>query len=208
MTRVVKEPEERRNELIDIAEALFIEKGYEHTTVEEIIKKAKIAKGTFYYYFKSKSEILDAVLDRYINEISEFMLDIQLVEELNAVEKMIKIFRYFSQYRNNRHRFIGYIHEERNAHLHLKVEKKFVPVFVHSFASIVKQGVEEGLFCTNYPVEAALAVLTLGVQFGNSPDSYFNANNAERNTEAFLDIFERVLGAEPGIFLKIEGGST
>ncbi|KYK36355.1 MAG: helix-turn-helix transcriptional regulator [Theionarchaea archaeon] len=58
MIRVTKEPEERQNELINIAEALFMEKGYDLTTVEEIVRKAKIAKGTFYYYFKFKSDIL------------------------------------------------------------------------------------------------------------------------------------------------------
>ena len=47
--RITKNPEERRKELIDIAERLFIKKGYEQTAVSDIVKKAKVAQGTFYY---------------------------------------------------------------------------------------------------------------------------------------------------------------
>ena len=46
MIRVVKDPEERREQLLDVAEKLIIKKGYEHTTVSDIVKKAKVAQGT------------------------------------------------------------------------------------------------------------------------------------------------------------------
>lgn len=200
--RVVKEPEERRNELIDTAEALFIEKGYDNTTVEEIVRKTEVAKGTFYHYFKSKNEILDAMLNRYIEEINESMSNIASKEGINAVEKIVRVFRFFGEYRNNRERFIGYIHEERNAHLHLMIENKFIPVFIHPFADMVEQGIQQGLFNTKYPREAALAVLTLGVQFGNTHKNYFSAKEVERNVEAFIDILERIVGAEPMTFLR------
>jgi len=201
MTRIVKEPEERRNELIYIAEALFIEKGYEYTTVEEIVTKAQVAKGTFYHYFKSKSDLLDALLDQYIEEIKEFMENTALMEGVDAVEKIVRIFRFFGEYRNNHDRFISYLHEERNAHLHLKVEKKFVPVFVHPFADILEQGIKQGLFSIKYPTEAALAVVTLSVEFGTTHQFYMDVG-IERTVEAALDIFERIVGAKPGTFLN------
>ncbi len=200
--RVVKEPEERRNELIDTAEALFIEKGYDNTTVEEIVRKTEVAKGTFYHYFKSKNEILDAMLNRYIEEINESMSNIASEEGINAVEKIVRVFRFFGEYRNNRERFIGYIHEERNAHLHLMIENKFIPVFIHPFADMVEQGIQQGLFNTKYPREAALAVLTLGVQFGNTHENYYSTKEVERNVEAFIDILERIVGAESMTFLR------
>jgi AcrR family transcriptional regulator len=200
--RVVKEPEERRNELIDTAEALFIEKGYDNTTVEEIVKKTEVAKGTFYHYFKSKNEILDAMLNRYTEEINESMSNIASKEGINAVEKIVRVFRFFGEYRNNRERFIGYIHEERNAHLHLMIENKFIPVFIHPFADMVEQGIQQGLFNTKYPREAALAVLTLGVQFGNTHENYYSTKEVERNVEAFIDILERIVGAESMTFLR------
>ncbi|MGD2247230.1 MAG: TetR/AcrR family transcriptional regulator [Candidatus Methanofastidiosia archaeon] len=202
MTRIVKNPEERRNELIDIAETLFIEKGYKDTTVEDIITKAQVAKGTFYYYFKSKNNILDAVIDQYIKEIGTFMKDIVLTDGVNAIEKIRNILKFFAEYNNNHNKFFGYIHEEKNAHLHVKIEKKFVPVFVHSFADIIEEGVQQGVFNTLYPTEAALAFLSLAVQFGNTHQKYINMDDNKR-VEAALDIIERILGAKPGILLNV-----
>jgi AcrR family transcriptional regulator len=59
--RVTKDPEIRRKELMDVAEELFLENGYEETAVSDIVKKAGVAQGTFYYYFKSKETKLDAI---------------------------------------------------------------------------------------------------------------------------------------------------
>ena len=47
---------------------MFIEKGYENTSIDEIIAEAGIAKGTYYYYFESKEATLEAVIDMMIEE--------------------------------------------------------------------------------------------------------------------------------------------
>ena len=60
--------ERRRRELLRIAYRLFIEKGYENTSIDEIIAAAGIAKGTYYYYFPSKEATLEAVVDMMMNE--------------------------------------------------------------------------------------------------------------------------------------------
>ncbi|MGB6371054.1 MAG: TetR/AcrR family transcriptional regulator, partial [Atribacterota bacterium] len=60
MVRIIKKYDERRTEFLDTAQELFFTKGYEQTAVETIIKKMGLSKGTFYYYFKSKEDLLDA----------------------------------------------------------------------------------------------------------------------------------------------------
>jgi len=57
MTRIVKAPDVRRSELIACAQRLFYSKGYENTSVSDIVNEVGVAKGTFYYYFKSKQAI-------------------------------------------------------------------------------------------------------------------------------------------------------
>ena len=52
--RIVKEHDERRNEIITTAEEFFLTKGFNKTTVNDILKRIGIAKGTFYHYFVSK----------------------------------------------------------------------------------------------------------------------------------------------------------
>ena len=66
--RIVKEYEERRKEILERAERLFVTKGYTKTTVNDILKEIGIAKGTFYHYFKSKEEVMDEIIMRIIKE--------------------------------------------------------------------------------------------------------------------------------------------
>ena len=54
----------RREEILDAAEELFVTKGYEQATTVDIMQKVGIAKGTLYYHFTSKEEILDALIER------------------------------------------------------------------------------------------------------------------------------------------------
>lgn len=60
-----KSPEIRQNELMEAAQGLFIEKGFEGVAISEITDCAGVAKGTFYHYFSSKSEIMEALRERY-----------------------------------------------------------------------------------------------------------------------------------------------
>ena len=65
--RIIKK-EIRKKELLNIAYKLFMTKGYENTSVDEIIAEAKIAKGTYYYYFESKEATLEKVIEMMIEE--------------------------------------------------------------------------------------------------------------------------------------------
>lgn len=69
--RVRKDPEVRRKELMDAAMELFVSVGYDKTMVADIVKKAGVAKGTFFYYFPSKEEVLEGLFHRWAVEILE-----------------------------------------------------------------------------------------------------------------------------------------
>jgi AcrR family transcriptional regulator len=56
----------RREELMDAAQALFLEKGFAFTSVDEIVRAADVAKGTFYLHFRTKDEVLLALRERYV----------------------------------------------------------------------------------------------------------------------------------------------
>mgnify|MGYP001595102935 FL=1 len=63
--RIVKEAEERRKDILDAANELFFQKGFDGTSTNDIIEKVGIARGTLYYHFKSKEGIMDALIERY-----------------------------------------------------------------------------------------------------------------------------------------------
>ena len=66
--RIVKSADERKGEILDVAEQLFAEKGFDNASTNDIIKKIGIARGTLYHHFKSKEEILDAIVERMMND--------------------------------------------------------------------------------------------------------------------------------------------
>lgn len=63
--RETKDSEERRQEFVDVAEKLFKKNGIVDTTVNNIVKELDVAKGLFYYYFKSKDDVIDAISKKY-----------------------------------------------------------------------------------------------------------------------------------------------
>ena len=65
MSRITKEPEVRRQEILDTAMKLFYEKGYEKTSITDIAREMGVAQGLCYRYFSSKEMIFDSALDQY-----------------------------------------------------------------------------------------------------------------------------------------------
>jgi AcrR family transcriptional regulator len=209
--RVTKNPSERRNELIDIAEKLFIKKGYEYTAVSDIVNKAKVAQGTFYYYFKTKEEILDAITDRYITLTVEGMQKIADEQGPNAIDKLVNIFFFSSSFRHNRKSIMQYLHEDRNAHLHHKFEKKIPSGTVGPLSKIIQQGIDEGFFNTRYPIEAAYAFIGVTAMVLKGFDSS-NHQSKEfiKKLSATFDFLERIFGSKKGLIFhsyqeKIKG---
>ena len=202
--RITKNPEERRKEIIKIAEQLFIKKGYEQTSVSHIVKKIGVAQGTYYYYFKSKEEVLDAIIDRYIYITVKEMEKIAKEKGPNAIEKLINIFLFSSSFRKNRKSILQYLHEDRNAHLHLKFERKRPSKTVGPIASIISQGVKEGYFDTKYPLDAAKAFI--GVTAMVLQGIYNVKPNSDEFKHKFFATFDflgRILGAKNGSIISV-----
>lgn len=192
------DPEERRRQLLDIAQKLFLKQGYEKTSVSEIVRTAGLSQGAFYYYFESKMEILIALVDRILGEDLQKTLD-ELVErdDMDTIEKINELNRYLTDQAHRSREFVGFLHEERNAHLHLKIEQKMFPLVVPPLTRLIEQGVAEGIFNTRYPREAAVALLG-AAQALNKISTEFE--EWERVIEFAFDLAERVLGARPGTF--------
>jgi len=201
--RITKNPEERKKELIDIAEQLFIKKGYEQTAVSDIVKKAKVAQGTFYYYFKTKEEILDLITDRYININVKGYEKIANEKGPDALEKIINIFQFSASFRNNRRGLIQYLHVDKNAHLHLKFERKLPVIIAEPLSKIISQGIQEKIFDTAFPQEAAKAFI--GISAMVMQGIYNIKPGSEEYTRmllATIDFLERILGAKSGLILS------
>lgn len=201
MIRVSKDPGVRKRELVDIAEKLFIKFGYEETAVSDIVKSAKVAQGTFYYYFKSKDEVLDAIIDKLIIEVKEVTKKIASEKDLDAIGRILQFSVYIRNLGEGREKLVDYLHEDKNALLHLKLEKKVIPSIVPAFSEIIKQGVDEGIFNTDYPTEAAEAIIASSNALSHGEHDHSGKVQYDPHIwKAALNIIERILGAKPGIF--------
>lgn len=89
-----KHPEETVSLILDVAYRLFMEKGYERTSIQDIIDNlGGLSKGAIYHHFKSKEDILVAVTDRMTSQSNHILANIRDRKDLNGQEKLKKIFK-------------------------------------------------------------------------------------------------------------------
>ncbi len=200
MVRILKEPEVRKAEIMDVALEFFNVKGYEQTSVNEIIEKVGIAKGTFYYYFKSKNELLDEVIERgtYL-QIKQLKMIIEL-NKLNAFEKMQMIFLENQRIWTENERLIEYLHGKENIVAHQKTMVQLVKNYAPLISELIEQGINEGNFTTDYPLEISEFILTVFSFLFDS--SIFPRSKAEYLTriKAMTEMIELTLRAPKGSF--------
>ncbi len=202
--RIVKEAEERREEIVGEAVRLFAEKGFRNTSVNDILNAVKIAKGTFYYYFKSKEELLDYAIESYSEKMASRLEEIAENGKLNAVEKFIRVLGEASASDDVfKQRIIAAIHQEGNELLHEKSLIVSVLCLVPVLTRIVKEGAAEGVFRTAYP-QTTVETLLIASQF--MFDERFFASDEKTNRrrlKEFLAVAEQMLGAPSGVFAPL-----
>ena len=203
MAQQRKDPEERKHEILDAAEKLFYQKDYTKTTIKDILKAVGIAKGTFYYYFESKEEVLDAIVDRYIQNGMKMARQIAQNTQLNAVEKIIQILKSSGPKEASEHQTLEQIHHVNNAQFHQKSLSKSIMNLTPIFTQIVEEGIEEGYFQTPYPLETMEMILVSGqILFDKG---FFNWKPKEMRDKsiAFAYNLEKLLGAKEETFSQI-----
>ena len=73
-----KHPEETVNRIVDVSLRLFLEKGYEYTSIQDIIDGlGNLSKGAIYNHFKSKEDILEAVTDKLVGSSNRMLTKIR-----------------------------------------------------------------------------------------------------------------------------------
>ena len=197
--RITKAPEVRKNEILDAAEQLFAAKGYEAATVNDILSAVNIAKGTFYYYFKSKEDVLDALIERRIS------LGVAQAEEIIAstlppVQKLLAVIMSQKPQGQAHEDFNAVLHEKSNSKMHEKAIIQSISCLCPCLARVIKEGNETGIFDTPFPLESAEILLSAAMVLFD--DEFFQWTTEEEfaRRTAFLTAMERTLGAGKGCF--------
>ena len=186
----MKKGERRKQDLLNIAYRMFIEKGYENTSVDDIITEAGIAKGTYYYYFESKEATLEAVIEMMI-EKAENIAKTALTNPVPIPQKLASVVYAF---RPNKDEIVitDVLERKENIVMHDKIGKKIVEVAVPILSDIVREGIAQGIFaCTN--VEERVKMLLIMSQNMFDYGAYSN-----KDIEVYVDMLEKSLGAKEG----------
>lgn len=200
MPRIVKDPIERRREIMNKASELFLNKGYDNTSVNSIVMELGIAKGTFYYYFKSKEVILCEILEESLVEYS-----MCLKKDLNVISgsgnKMQFVLKKLLMPSDMKGQLIAQNEVDKNAKMHQILDKKFYEKFHPILVEIMVEGVKDETFDIIHPVEIT-EMLLMGVRsFMHIHMPRFNdPNYAREKLSSIEELFNRVLRSSSGKF--------
>jgi AcrR family transcriptional regulator len=158
-----KYPEETVNLILDVSMKLFIEKGYDNSSIQDIINQlGGLSKGAIYHHFKSKESILIGVYDRISKSIEHDMVAIRDDKKLNGMEKLQKMFASSLDSKQHIELFSvtpKLLDNPRLLAIQLKsVIEDVVPNYVEP---VIEEGVKDGSICTKYPKELAQVMILL-----------------------------------------------
>lgn len=156
-----KHPEETVNLILAAATRLFMEKGYEHTSIQDIIDNlGGLSKGAIYHHFKSKEDILEAVTNKMTAESNKMLEDIRDRRDLTGKEKLKTIFKESVNRSDMDDLFTVAPDLSNNSKLLFSTFRDTVDnVAPEYILPIIEQGISDGSIQTDYP--AALAELVV-----------------------------------------------
>ena len=187
----------RKQELLRIAYQMFVEKGYEATSIDEIIAEAHIAKGTYYYYFPSKEATLEEVINMMISDEVERAKAV-LSAPIPVPEKLVGVITSLRPEQNESN-IADALDQKENIVMHEKVNRRIIDEAVPLLTEVVSEGIEQELFSCDHIEERVKMILLM------SNHLFDNGNFTEGDIEVFIDIVEKTLGAQTGTLGFIRG---
>ena len=180
----------RKEQLLKIAYNMFLSKGYDNTSVDDIIHEAKIAKGTYYYYFESKEEALEEVINMMINEEVEEAKNI-LNMPIPIPEKLVGIISSLRP-KPNETEIQNTLNKKENIVMHEKINERIIEEAIPLLEQVVNEGIENNIFNCNHIKERLKILLIMS-------NKLFDENSFDSNeVEVFIDTAEKMLGAKTG----------
>lgn len=187
-----KYPEITQEKILDVAQRLFLEKGYENTTIQDIVDElGGLTKGAVYHHFKSKEEIMDAVGDRMFFENNPFEA-VKKRTDLNGLEKLREAIRLNQSDKARTDMTVQSIPLTYSPRVLVGMIDSNRRILTPYFLALIEEGNRDGSIHTDYPREIA-ELLPLLTSLWLLP-SVFPATRAEmRRKFSFLgDMLEKM----------------
>lgn len=208
MARIVKEHTVRRNEILDVAQQLVTTRGYEQMSIQDILNELQIAKGTLYHYFDSKQALLEALLERMMDEVEQTLLPLVNDLKLASLDKFQRFFATLNHYRAEQKPFVLEVwrawYADGNALVRQKARATLLKRVKPLLTVVIGQGVQEGVLTTPYPEHVSDVILSLHQGLEETLASWFLSDDPAKREDlhqlenivaTYVDALERIVGA-------------
>ena len=196
MPRIHRPAAQRREEILDAAHTLFTTKGFQPTTMEDILRIVGIAKGTLYYHFPSKEQILKALVLRIVHQVEQQAREIA-TSSAPAADKLAAIMSAMRLV-DTETKLVDQFHAPGNAEFHLLSITAMIEHLTPVLAEVITQGVAEGAFTTERPHGVIELLLSASGILLDQDIMKPSPAELARRQETLIWASETLLGAEPG----------
>lgn len=186
-------PEDRRNQILKVAENLFFSKGFEDTTISEIISEAGLSKGGFYHHFASKEELLLGIFAQMVDRIAEPMTATVADKSRSALDRLQSIYDLQGA-------MIKATGAKAVTLTHIQFYKdsnaQFLAQFINSVADasipfmteLIEDGQAEGVFTANDAFATATFITFINSSYGRTLADAINARGTDKAEKAKADL--------------------
>ena len=199
--RIVKDAAARRSEILDAAEKLFGTKGYDATSTGDILRELGIARGTLYYHFKSKEDILDAMIDRLTQALAARAAEVLDRKDIPVLQRLTLMMQSLQVNNALGHEIMSQVHKPQNALMHQKMQERMLTAVVPLVTSLLQEAREQGLCQTRYPEE----VTEMTLLYASTVFDELSGLSEEKRQEkvlAFIYNLERLLQMPEGSLME------
>jgi len=206
----------RRDTFVDAAQRLIQTKGYEQISLQDVLDELDASRGAFYHYFDSKAALLEAVVARMVDAVTETLAPVVDDPSLPALAKLEALFTGIAHWKAERTELLVAIMRvwlsDENAIVRERFRRVTAVRLTPLLARIVRQGKAEGVFTPSSAEHAAGALLSLVLAANETASQLFVARQAnavsfedvERTLGAYTEAYERVLGLTAGSWPAVD----
>ena len=159
----------KRNKILDVVQQLVVTKGYEQMSVQDILDVLQISRGAFFHYYSSKHELLEALIDRMLEEMEQVLIPIVHDPTLSALNKLQRFFGMIVQRKTEQKTLLLSLldtwYADSNAIVRQKVRMAKVQRFTPLLTKIIRQGVGESVLTTSCPDQIGEVIFFLVLDF-------------------------------------------
>ena len=188
--------------ILDTAEKMFVEQGFDQTSISQLLDATKVARGTLYYYFTSKEEIMDAIIERWIEQSFEQMRIWVERKKLPILERLMGALASLNMQKDGQE-LLDHLHAPQNALLHEKTNKILLSKAPQILYPLFQEGLQTGKMQTAYPYESIEMILTYSLQLFDNSFQKLERAEQDQKIQAFIYLLEKIFQTKEGYFASL-----